>query len=1004
MAFVRVRSANPASSAARRYRWWLSPVIALACALTSLGAVTSVAAEPGLFDEYTLTSWTDEEGLFGGWIVGIVQDAHGYLWIGTVSGLIRFDGLDFERFHGRKETRLPKRSVSSIYAARDGSVWVGFSGGGGIYRIREQDVRDYGPSDGLGGGRTTAFVEDVDAAMLAVTPDGLYRLANDRWHRLGSADGLPDEQVFATYRDRTGALWAVTSDAVFRRQNPQDMFRPVAKPAEVALDLADAPNGTIWITNPSHGFSRLDPQHSEVSSSIERHGIGYRLLHDRTGNLWVATLGQGLWFVRNGNGVPQVVGAHNGLSNNTVRCVFEDRNGDVWVGTTVGLHRFARKRVTPITDLGIVRAVAAAHNGDVWVGTADGLVRFANGTRRSYGTKDGLPSGDVHALYVDPAGALWVATAAGVAVLTKGRFSPLPLIEGRWPPSGASTVVTIVADLSGTLWICTEDRGVFRWSSGRLSRVALPGADRLAAVHSISTDRNARLWFMLGGGGIGVIDRQGVFSLVRDSDKFHRSDLAVHEDDRGTLWFGSGDRLTRFKDGALSAITGANGLPEAIRAVVTDKDGHLWIGTSGGIIRVGDGEFDRVRADSERRVDYRSYNSSDGLPGSPVRLGYPNAVRSADGRLWFVTGNGVTVVDPARLSATRPAPAVRITRVSANGRSFEPAGPFELPPRTMGLQIDYTALEFLSPRQVQFRYRLDRLDNAWTDAGSRRQALFTHLPPGSYRFHVIARNSEGVWNERGDTLEFSIQPMFYQTRLFSGLCAVGIFGIAVLAWQVRSQQVRRRFKLILAERARMAREIHDTLLQGLAGLELQVDAVSSQLDSTAGQVKQQLDRIRRQIQSDVSEARQSIWGLRSPALEAHDLASALQGLGQSLTASSGVEFEFVVSGTPSRCAHKIEEHVLRVGREALSNAVRHAHARRLRLELHYDADSITLRVSDDGRGFDVGEAESRGGTHWGLTTMRERAAAIGGHLRLVSKPGEGTNLEMIAPLLSSSNS
>ncbi|MBI4485936.1 MAG: hypothetical protein HY655_07990, partial [Acidobacteria bacterium] len=803
-------------------------MVALASALTlSLGVVARVAAEPRLFDEYALTSWTDEEGLSGSWIVGIAQDLHGYLWIGTVSGLIRFDGLQFERFHATDGTRLPQLSISAIHAARDGSVWVGFSGGGGIYRIQEGQVRDYGSADGLGEGRTTAFVEDVDAAMLAATSDGLYRLVKERWQRLGSAEGLPNGQVFTAYRDRAGSLWVVTSDAVLRRHGPQDKFRTVATHADAPLSLSESPSAAIWITNSSLGYSRLDPKHEASLPAVMRQGTGYRLLHDRGGNLWVATRGQGLWFVRNGDGIPQVVGTHNGLSNDTVRCLFEDRNGDVWVGTTVGLHRFARRRVTPITGLGVANTIAAAQDGDVWVGTTDGLVRFSSGTRRWYGTKDGLPSGDIRALYFDTSGTLWVSTAAGVAAFANDRFSPLPLNEGRWP-AGASTIAT---DSAGNLWICTEDRGLFRWHSGRLSSAAPSGDVRPGAVRAISTDRSGQLWFRLAGGGIGLTNRQGTFSLLRESDKFHRSDLAVHEDDGGTVWLGSGERLTRFKGGKLSAITAANGLPEeAIRAIVTDKEGHLWIGTSGGIIRLGDKEFDLALADSAHRVDFRSYNSSDGLPGVPVRFGYPNAVRSADGRLWFVTSNGVMVVDPWRLSAPRPAPPVRIERVNANGHSFQPAGPFELPPRTMGLQIDYTALEFLSPRHVQFRYRLEGLDdNEWTEAGSRRQALFTHLPPGNYRFRVIARSSEGIWNEQGAALEFSIQPTFYQTRLFMGLCAIGAFAIATLAWRVRCQQVQRRFALVLTERARMAREVHDTLLQSLAGLELQVDAVSSQV-------------------------------------------------------------------------------------------------------------------------------------------------------------------------------
>jgi signal transduction histidine kinase/ligand-binding sensor domain-containing protein len=969
-------------------------LLAAACALQL--SASAAFAEPRLLDEYVVTSWSDEEGLFGGWIVGLAQDRHGYLWIGTVSGLLRFDGLTFERFNGTEQTKLPRRSVSAVYGAKDGSVWVGFSGGGGIYRIQDERIREYGVAEGLGEGRTSAFVEDVDGALLAATADGLYKLVNDRWHLIGESDGLDDGQVHTVVRDRQGAIWVSTSGGVYRRVSREQKFRPVGRLDDPPFGLSESASGEMWATHRTRGFERLDDESDEPAGSDTRYGNGYRLLHDREGNLWVATLGQGVWFLRRGTTDPQVITTSNGLLNDTVRSLFEDRNGDVWVGTTVGLHRFARRRVAPLTDLGVVYAVEAGRRGDVWVGTSSGLVRFSGSSRRRYTTADGLPNDSIRALFVDARERLWISTQGGVAVFDGERFRTLPLVEGQWPPVGASM---IVLDRAGDLWLCTEDHGLFRWRAGSLTQVTPSIHGEPVTVHAVTTDRTGQLLLLLAGGGIGKLSAEGSFSLLRASDKFHRSDLAAHQDDAGTVWLGSGERLTRYKDGEVSALTTANGLPsDAIRALVTDRDGHLWVGTSGGIIRIDRHEADKAFADPQRRIEFRSYNSSDGLPGAPIRGGFPNAVRSADGRLWFVTGNGVTVVDPQRLSATRPPVPVRIERVYANGRSFRPTGPFTLPPRTTSLQIDYTALEFFSPRQATFRYRLEGLSDEWTDAGPRRQAMFTNLAPGEYTFRVAVRSSEGVWSELDDSIAFSITPMFYQTRWFQAACTIALAGIVALIVYARRQQVRRRFELILAERARMARELHDTLLQSLAGLELQLDTMARQLDGTAGPVKQQLERVRREIQADVSEARQSIWGLRSPTLESRDLATALRHIGGSLAAANHVQFEFVVTGTPTRVAAKVEEHLLRVGREALSNAMRHAQAQTVRLELCYTSDAVILRVSDDGRGFTVTDATAIGETHWGLATMRERAAAIGGRLNLASTPGLGTNIEMIAPL------
>jgi signal transduction histidine kinase len=514
----------------------------------------------------------------------------------------------------------------------------------------------------------------------------------------------------------------------------------------------------------------------------------------------------------------------------------------------------------------------------------------------------------------------------------------------------------------------------------------------------VFTDRPGRHWLALSGGGLAVLDQHGRFELVRESDQYHRSDLAAYEDQSGSIWFAAGQRLTRFKDGRLSAITGNRGMPpDAVRAIVGDSSGHLWLGTSGGILRFHPGTFDEVLNDPSQRFQFRAYNSSDGLAGVPVRNGFPNATRAKDGTLWFVTTNGLTVVDPERLSPTRPAPTVRIERVTASNRSYSPDRPIVLPPGANHLQVEYTAVEFFSPRHVEFRHRLEGFEERWIDAGSSRVASYTNLPPGQYEFRVIARSSEGIWNDYGDTVPLYLEPMFHQTTWFYAVCGlVALVGVVAL-WGLRLRQVRHQFALVLAERARMAREIHDTLLQSLAGLELQVSAVSSQLEPSQHGARRTLERVRRQIQFDVSEARQSIWGLRSPALDRRDLPSSLEEMCRMVADAGRVPFAFELIGAPGAASRKTEEHLLRVGREAVNNAVRHAGARRIRVDLEYAASSISLRVIDDGHGFDPAEIAHRQDGHWGIAAMHERAEAIGGRLTVVSDPGAGTTVEMRVP-------
>ena len=993
-------SRSPVMGSGGRQQRRKSLVLAMACALVISTVVRGQALDkPRMFDDYVLKSWSSQDGLFGGWIVGIAQDQDGYLWLATVSGLVRFDGFSFEPFSSSDGTRLPQRSLASIHAARDGSIWVGFSGSGGVSRIHGGRVTVYGRSDGLGAGRVTAIVEATDNRILAVTAEGLYRFINDRWTRLGEEHGLPNGQVHDVYQNRAGVLWVSSSAGVFCRKPGEEKFETIDELVQFGLSFSESTNGAMWITEPSVGFKRLELGAQRRPPTHRLTGEGYKILADRFGNLWVATLDKGLWFVPDSesiNPTPQLIGTHDGLSNDSVRSLFEDRDGTVWVGTTDGLHRFARRRVTAITDLGVVRAVEVDHNGDAWIGTASGLVRLSStGDRRQYGVEDGLPSLDTFALHVDRSRKLLIGTAAGVAVLSEGQFSSLPL-DGRDWPTGA---YALTSDSSGTVWIASRNQGLFRWRDGQLAPVQPSQEISNTGVDSLARDSHGRLWLILNRGGLGLFDDLGRFRLIRQGDDFHRSDLGAYDDGRGAVWFGGGTRLARIKEGRLEAIDGLSTLPaEAIRAIVGDDEGYLWIGTSGGIVRLASTEFDAALVDPSWHVDFRYYDSEDGLAGTPVRSGYPNVARGRDGRLWFVTSQGLTVVEPWRLSASRPAPPARIERIVADGRWLDPSGTFTLPPRTANIEIEYTAPAFFSPRQVRFRHRLEGLEDSWIDAGTRRQVSYANLRPGNYRFRVATRSSEGIWNEQGDSVQFSVQPTIYQTNLFLVLVSMCIGTFLLMGWRFRMHRFRRQFRLILGERARLAREIHDTLLQSLAGLELQVDAMAVQLDLSAMPVKRQLDRMRRQIQRDISEARQSIWNLRSSTREDRYLPSALRELGESLLASRGVRFECKVSGRPSRCNPKVEEHLLRIGREAISNAARHAQPNSVRVDLRYKRDSIVMRVLDDGRGFDTKELKVSDMSHWGLTTMRERAQSIGAQLKLTSTQSAGTKLVVRAPL------
>jgi signal transduction histidine kinase len=340
---------------------------------------------------------------------------------------------------------------------------------------------------------------------------------------------------------------------------------------------------------------------------------------------------------------------------------------------------------------------------------------------------------------------------------------------------------------------------------------------------------------------------------------------------------------------------------------------------------------------------------------------------------------------------------VRIEQLIVDGRRLDAVVPPLLPPGSASLQFEYTALTFRSPRKVQFRYRLEGFDQEWIHAGTRRQAFYTNLPPRSYRFRVLARSSDGVWSEQGAVLDFAIRPAFYQTTWFYALCALITILALILIWRLRLRQIRHQFALILAERVRLSREIHDTLLQSLTGVAVTLTAVCDAPDSpNPNPQNDQLRRLRKQVEHHIDEARHFVWDLRCPTLETHSLATALREAGEEGTSGTPSKFEFLVTGDARRCEARIEEQVLRIGQEALSNAARHAQAPHVRAELDYSTDLLRLTVSDDGRGFAL--RTERGGMHRGLLIMQERAELVGGATRIASELGRGTRVEVVVPL------
>jgi signal transduction histidine kinase/ligand-binding sensor domain-containing protein len=973
--------------------------------LIGCGASQLLAAgPPSILSEYSLASWGVKDGLTSAVISAIAQDPDGYLWLGTDAGLVRFDGSRFTHVEALWPIDLVRAPIRVLHISRDGTLWVGYNGAGGISRIAHGEARNFGPAQGLSAGPVTMLFEEDAGKVWAGNRDGLFAFAGDRWHQVGP--GLIPGPVYTAHVDRTGQMLVGTVEGLFRRAPGSDEFVRLGagdaassrlRDAEVR-DISEDQLGRLWLSDSVFGFRELSERRPG-----ERHhkGRGAPLLHDHRGNMWVGTYGQGLWRVRFDGAAHaaapiQVSSAATGLSDDGVMALLEDRDRNIWAATVDGLNRFTPYKAIAVTELGPVNAVELAVDGGVWVGTADALVHLPPESSAP-DREQPLMDPPLTALHADERGTLWAATNGGLLRVVKGQPERVRL-PGPDPPR---QITSISSDQRGGIWLFDLSRGLLNWNQGRLYTPTLPAEMRTVVIISMYTDRHGRLWLATDDGRLAVAEGTGPIQLRGRQDGVDGGNYrAIAEDDSGVLWFGGTSGLTRFANGRFETLLAADGLPaESITAIVEDRTGDLWLGANGsGLVRVSRAELDKAFAAGSPRLSYSFYDRSDGVAGTPRSFGNRSAVRGRDGRLWFVAGRGLTVVDPQKVSPNAEvAFPVHIEGLVADGQRLRTA-PLTLAARSSRLQIEYSVLNLTTPLRNRFRYRLDGIDPDWVDAGARRQAFYTNLPPGRYQFRVVSSAHGQNWNSEPLVWSFSIPPAFYQTGWFMAACLGAVMLTVAGMWRLRLRQLRKRFLILLAERMNLSREIHDTLLQALVGVSLQFDVIAGNVDSPSPPIdREQMVRMRKYLEDYIGEARQFIWDLRSPTLGNGDLPTALRQVVARATAGARIDCQLIVTGTPQPCPVDIARQLRRIGHEAATNVVRHAHATRMLVSIDYLEDAIRLRLADDGRGFSPAASPGETDGHYGLVMMKERAVNVGGELTITSTVGRGTTIETVVP-------
>ena len=957
-----------------------------------------------ILTDYTVASWSQKDGLAAGSVFSIAQDHEGYLWVGTQSGLFRFDGVRFTRWENLGPLTDSQAAVRAVVTTRDGSVWAGFDPGS-VIRILKGQVRAYGEPEGLPASPIADLVEDTEGTLWAGNDAGLFRLGGDAWKKWPPDSGLPAGPVYSAHGDARGTLFVGTADGIFERKASADRFAYVGTGQEgVPRSISTDPTGRLYVTDWIVGFRDVrTPQRSHPPTAA---GRGRRLLHDRYGDLWVGTLGQGLWRVRQLAGTQQPIiertTALTGLLSDGVGSLMEDRDGNIWVGTSEGLNRLTHRKIRQLTNLGLVTGVVAHPSGGVWVSTVDELLRFSELQLDSPTTAMRMSGARLGTVHTDGRNTVWAVDAGRVFRGSNGSAGLVPV--------GATEqlrhIEFVTYDNADGAWIYDLERGLVRWQDGRFKPFGLPPVVKGDRIVALFTDRSGRVWIGFAGGRIGLVDRDGAVKIYGVTEGYDGGvTRAFHETADGVIWVAASGGLSKVSNGHFTTLKEMNGARfDNLTAVVDDGAQNLWIGSGLGIVRLERGEFERATARDSSPVRYTLFDRSDGIAGTPLAAysrGRP-AARSRDGRLWFVTGGGLTVIDPKVLDDLPPVNAVRIEQIIADDRRLAALSQAALPARTSRLQIDYTVVNLNSPLKTNFKYRLDGFDSTWIEAGKRRQAYYTNLPPRQYRFHVVASDTGGTVQSTA-AWEFSIKPTFYQTNWFYGASAGALVIAVLVAWRLRLRYVKREFAVLLRERTRLSREIHDTLLQSLVGLTLQFDAIAADAGASPTRTGEQLVRMRKQVEEYIREARRSIWSLRSRKLERGDLITALRECGEQMTAGTGIAFDLTVTGGTARRMLNIEDQVLRIGQEAITNAVRHAKATQIQVGVDYGKETLTLEVSDNGFGFDSTRVALERSGHYGLTGMKERAEQIGGRLAVISRKGAGTTITLAAPVKSPSD-
>lgn len=982
---------------------WLSKRLApltlgLLCLMLPLQPASALDPAKAI-TQYVHSTWRVEDGLPQNGITKILETRDGYLWVGTQAGLARFDGVSFTTFDHTNTPSLHRDYISDLVEDSQGTLWIATTSGGivsfhdglfshvdtveprgGSVLAADPDgslwiggygglkhfkngvlIKAYTTADGLSGNPVRGLIVDKDGAVWIGSSGGLNRLANGKMQTYSAQDGLPNKDVATLRLIADGTLLVKAQNSEFVRF-ADGRFVPWHIPGVAGSNIRDAildHDGNYWLASGSEGLLRF--KGTQLSQFTTKDGLGSNAVahvyEDHDGNLWVGTLG-GLERFRDGSFT--TFEEAEGLSDNAVYSVIEDNKGDIWTTGPAGLHQL--------------------HGAEI----------------RAYKTADKML--DPWSLWIDHTSNLLVGTSKKLMQMIHGSLMPSPTGCAGIPPY---LMTAILEGSDHQLWVTTLGGGLARCDDGKLVGHYTTSTGLLSnALYALAQGPDGTIWTG-GDNGLNSVKDDQIKSYPKLNGLSNAWVVSLYFDSKSILWIGTfGQGLFRLEDGHFTQYSIHQGLQsDTVYGIVEDAANNLWIGSDKGISRITREDLDAVAAGSRRSLTPVVFGKADGMKSISLSGGtQPNAWRAHDGRLWFPTERGVVVVDPARLKLNDQAPPSRVEQMTADEMRIDLASPVQLKPGTRRLEIRYTAPNLSTPERTQFRYRLEGFDEQWIPGKAQRVALYTNLPPGHYTFHVNARVATGPWSTKEGVLAFDLSPQFYQTVWFRLLCGLAAISLLWGAYRLRVSLLHAR-AAVLEERQRIAREIHDSLAQSLSGILFQTEAALISMTRAPAMTSIHLISARDLAKTSLDDARYSVWNLSPPVLDQKNLSESLSSMARQLAHGRVEELDIQSTGTAWDMQPEAKHHVVMIAQEAISNAIQHGEAHTISVSLTFDDDALSLAVSDDGGGFsqlvDV-HVPARG---YGLRNMRHRANCLDARLAVTSQIGSGTRVMLFVPRL-----